>query len=128
MTRRIVLLAALAGVGVLTWYVGVMLNKPDLVWGMVFGALAGVPTALLVLYASRRNKTDERYYPHDRYQSEISSDAPTADWLADIEKVLEPYRLQDERLEQEAIQRDLEEGIDYPVGEWRQHRIEVRNG
>ncbi len=51
--RRIVLLALLGLMLLATWQIGVMMDRPDLVWGLVFGAVAGMPAALLVLATAR---------------------------------------------------------------------------
>lgn len=63
--RRFLLLAALVVIGVATWRVGMMLSSDaiGMAVGMVFGALAGIPAALLVLATSRRSEPDdeERY-------------------------------------------------------------------
>lgn len=58
--RRFILLAALGMVGAATWYVGTLLSSDALgmTVGLLFGAAAGVPAALLVLFVASRS-TDE---------------------------------------------------------------------
>ncbi len=71
--RRFVMLALLVILGVMTWRLGSSLSSDALgmAVGVVFGVLAGVPAALLVLATNSRRREqedDERYERHDRYQ------------------------------------------------------------
>lgn len=55
--RRFFMIAVLVGLGVAVWRIGGLLSSDaiGMAVGMVFGVLAGVPAALLVLATSRRN-------------------------------------------------------------------------
>lgn len=59
--RRLIGLAALVFVGVLAWRVGGMLSTDaiGMAVGMVFGVLAGMPAALLVLATDRRRHRED---------------------------------------------------------------------
>jgi hypothetical protein len=61
--RRLVGLAALVFVGFLAWQVGNRLSTDavGMAVGLVFGVLAGVPAALLVLATDRRRRDDDDY-------------------------------------------------------------------
>ena len=58
-TVRVVAIALLALLLVATWLVGVKMGRPDLIWGVGFGAMAGMPTAVLVLATSRLEQDAE---------------------------------------------------------------------
>ena len=69
--RRFVMLAILVVLGVFAWRLGESLSSDALgmAVGMVFGILAGIPAALLVLATSsrrRQEEDDERYERYDR--------------------------------------------------------------
>ncbi len=67
--RRFVLLALLVGVGVMTWRLGSALSSDALgmAVGVVFGVLAGIPTALLVLATNSRRRAQEDEEPKARH-------------------------------------------------------------
>ena len=59
--RTIIGIAALIFVGMLTWQIGARLSTDAVGMGvgLVFGVLAGIPTALLVLATDRRPSVDD---------------------------------------------------------------------
>ena len=64
--KRLVLLVALAMAAILVWRVGSRLS-PDaigLATGVVFGVLAGLPTAILILASNRNRRGDESARRH----------------------------------------------------------------
>jgi hypothetical protein len=67
--RRMLGLAALVFVGVLAWRVGGMLSTDaiGMAVGMMFGVLAGIPAALLVLATDRRRHREEDDADDDYY-------------------------------------------------------------
>lgn len=71
--RRFVMLAVLVVLGVLAWQLGESLSSDALgmAVGVVFGVLAGIPAALLVLATSSRRRreeeADERAERYERY-------------------------------------------------------------
>jgi hypothetical protein len=78
--RRFLMLAMLVVLGVMTWRLGTSLSSDALgmAVGVVFGVLAGVPAALLVLATSsrRREQEEERYERYDRYQGRQDRQLP----------------------------------------------------
>ena len=71
--RRFLMLALLVILGVMTWRLGTSLSTDALgmAVGVVFGVLAGIPAALLVLATNSRRREqedDERSERYDRYQ------------------------------------------------------------
>lgn len=60
--NKLIMLGALVFVGAGVWSVGSSLSGDALAMGagVLFGILAGLPTALLVLVATRRNDDDSR--------------------------------------------------------------------
>lgn len=64
--RAILLSGVLVVFGVLTWIIGSKLSSDamGMAVGLLFGALAGIPSALLVLATARRAEPDEE----DRYR------------------------------------------------------------
>ena len=81
--RRFVMLALLVILGVMTWRLGSSLSSDALgmAVGVVFGVLAGIPAALLVLATNSRRREqedEERSERYDRYQQrQIASCRPT---------------------------------------------------
>ena len=78
--RRFLMLALLVILGVMTWRLGTSLSSDALgmAVGVVFGVLAGVPAALLVLATNSRRREqedDERSERNDRYQQRGESAA-----------------------------------------------------
>ncbi|MBW7883287.1 MAG: hypothetical protein H3C34_11750 [Caldilineaceae bacterium] len=69
--KRLLILAALVGFGLFAWQIGSRLS-PDaigLAIGVVFGVLAGIPAALLVLASGRRRaEREEEEAAHARRQ------------------------------------------------------------
>ncbi len=76
--RRFIMLALLVIVGVMAWRLGSALSSDALgmAVGVVFGVLAGIPAALLVLATNsrRREQEEERY---ERYQQRQDRQLPT---------------------------------------------------
>jgi len=81
--RRFVMVAILVIIGVMAWRVGGLLSTDaiGMAVGMVFGVLAGVPAALLVLATGRRSDSEreeehtqmraDRQLPAYPYQSPV---------------------------------------------------------
>lgn len=67
--RRFVMLAGLVMLGVFAWRLGESLSSDALgmAVGMVFGILAGIPAALLVLATSNRRRQEEEEAQAERY-------------------------------------------------------------
>lgn len=79
--RRFVMLAVLVVLGVFAWRLGESLSSDALgmAVGMVFGILAGIPAALLVLATSsrrRQEEDEERYERYDRYSQRPDRQLP----------------------------------------------------
>ena len=79
--RRFVMLALLVILGVMTWRLGASLSSDALgmAVGVVFGVLAGIPAALLVLATNSRRREqedDERSERYDRYQQRQDRQLP----------------------------------------------------
>jgi hypothetical protein len=68
--RRFLLLALLVVMGVMTWRLGSALSSDALgmAVGVVFGVLAGIPTALLVLATNSRHRAQEEEELYERYE------------------------------------------------------------
>jgi hypothetical protein len=79
--RRFIMLAILVMLGVFAWRLGESLSSDALgmAVGMVFGILAGIPAALLVLATSSRRRHEEeeaRAERYDRYQQRHDRQLP----------------------------------------------------
>lgn len=123
--RKYVLMMVLVFVGALTWWVGSKLSSDaiGMAVGMAFGAMAGIPSALLVLYANRRGRMDDR----DGRQLAQPCQPPIV--------VIQTPQLQRQPLPPSTVMCDPrdtsdENGFGYPLGTWGrvepQKRIEVR--
>ncbi len=88
MTSRWLTVALLVGVGVLAWRVGGMLSEDarNMALCMVLGALAGMPTALLVLAVGHHAEPDERTV----YQPMTEDAAPRDDFPAPLPRANYP--------------------------------------
>jgi hypothetical protein len=67
--KQVILVAIMAVVAVTAWRIGTQLSSDaiSMAVGVMFGVLAGVPTALLVLASSRRRGSD-REDEHEAFQ------------------------------------------------------------
>jgi hypothetical protein len=79
--RKFVMLALLVIVGVMTWRLGSSLSSDALgmAVGVLFGVMAGIPAALLVLATSSRRRgqeEEERHERYDRYQQRQDRQLP----------------------------------------------------
>ena len=79
--RRFVMLALLVILGVMTWRLGSSLSSDALgmAVGVVFGVLAGIPAALLVLATNsrrREHEEEERDERYERYQQRQDRQLP----------------------------------------------------
>ena len=79
--RKFVMLAGLVMLGVFAWRLGESLSSDALgmAVGMVFGILAGIPAALLVLATSNRRRQEEedaRAERYDRYSQRQDRQLP----------------------------------------------------
>ncbi|MEZ4861362.1 MAG: hypothetical protein R3C14_08650 [Caldilineaceae bacterium] len=68
--KRLIVLVGLVFLSVITWRIGERLSADaiGMALGVLFGILAGVPVALLVLASSRRREERDDYRPQGRQQ------------------------------------------------------------
>lgn len=85
--KRFLALLVLVCAGVATWQVGEKLS-PDAIGmgvGVLFGVMAGIPTALLLLASNRRRDLADSTWPepsHPRYQHQLPMSQPPVVILA----------------------------------------------
>ncbi len=66
--------------GLVTWQVGTMLVRSDLLWGIGLGALVGIPMGLYVLAAMRREEVAPVAVAPQPHQPQPEDDALFALW------------------------------------------------
>lgn len=76
--RRFIMLALLVILGIMTWRLGSSLSSDALgmAVGVVFGVLAGIPAALLVLATNSRRREREDEERYERYQQRQDRQLP----------------------------------------------------